>query len=280
MRLGGPVFTESQDPEVLAQAHIAAGYRAAYCPSFLHPDDHERISAFKRVYAAHDLVISEVGAWCNPMTRDPVEAEKNISYIAGKLALADEIGARCCVNIVGTWYENNWYGPCADNFTEDFFAHAVDVSRSIIDRVKPKSTKMTFELMPFSFLDSPKEYLRFLSALDRPAAGIHFDPANCISSPRLFYDNAAFFEESFRLFGPDVLSIHLKDIQLRPEPFCPMFDEVPIGTGGLDYVTLLRLIGRLPADTPAMLEHLPDEISYRKAASAVKDFARKADIPI
>ncbi len=278
MRLGGPVFIESQDPEVLAKAHVIAGYRAAYCPSFLKPDDQDRIAAFKRIYAAHDLIISEVGAWCNPMSRDPEEAEKNISYVAGQLALADEIGARCCVNIVGSWYENNWYGPCAENYSEDFFAYAVDVSRRIIDRVNPKRTKMTFELMPFSFLDSPSEYLRFLKALDRPAAGIHFDPANCILSPRLFYDNAAFFEESFRLFGNDIESIHLKDIALRPDPFCTVFDEVPIGTGGLDYVTLLRLISRLPADTPAMLEHLPDETTYRKAATAVRNFARKADI--
>ncbi len=57
--------------------------------------------------------------------------------------------------------------------------------------------------------------------------GIHFDPANCIFIARLFYDNAAFFEESFRLFGNEIESIHLKDIALRPDPFCTVFDEVP-----------------------------------------------------
>ena len=278
MRLGGPVFVDSKDPEVLAAAHVAAGYRAAYCPKFLEQGDHDLIAAFRHVYAAHDLVISEVGAWCNPLTLDPAEAEKNISYVAGKLALADEIGARCCVNIVGSWYDKNWYGPCAANYSDDFFAHAVDVSRQIIDRVKPTRTRMTFELMPFSFLDSPSEYLRFLKALDRPAAGVHFDPANCIWSPRLLYGSAAFFEESFRLFGDDISSIHLKDIHLRPDPFSAMFDEVPIGTGELDYVHLIRLIGKLPADTPAMLEHLPDEPAFSKAADAVRGFAKKAGV--
>jgi sugar phosphate isomerase/epimerase len=278
MRLGGPVFVDSKDPEVLAAAHATAGYRAAYCPAFLDLTDHSLIDSFRRIYAAHDLVISEVGAWCNPLTLDPAEAEKNISYVAGRLAVADEIGARCCVNIVGSWYEKNWYGPCATNYSDDFFAHAVDVSRQIIDRVKPIRTRMTFELMPFSFLDSPSEYLRFLKALDRPAAGVHFDPANCIWSPRLLFGNVAFFEESFRLFGDDIVSIHLKDIHLRPEPFSAMFDEVPIGTGEIDYAHLIRLIGKLPVDTPAMLEHLPDEASFQRAAAAVRRFAHEAGV--
>lgn len=280
MRFGGPVFVESQDPEEIALAHVKEGYRAAYCPKFLKQADTDQVAAVRRAFAARDIVISEVGAWCNPLSLDVAEAEKNIGYIAERLALADDIGARCCVNIVGTWYEKNWYGPCAANFGEAFFAHAVDVSRRIIDLVKPRRTKMTFELMPFSFLDSAAEYVRFLKAVDRPAAGFHFDPINCINSPRVYFDNAAFFKESFRLLGPEIVSIHLKDIYLKPEPFSAMLDEVPIGTGGIDYVALMRQIGKLPADTPAMLEHLPDEKAFQDAAVAVRRFARMAGVEI
>ena len=32
VRLGGPIFEKSDDPELLARAHRAKGYRAAYCP--------------------------------------------------------------------------------------------------------------------------------------------------------------------------------------------------------------------------------------------------------
>jgi sugar phosphate isomerase/epimerase len=278
VRFGGPVFIVTEDPEVIAEAHVIAGYRAAYCPKYLHQGKGDQINAARRAFAAKDIMISEVGAWCNPLSLDQAESEKNINYVARQLALADDLGARCCVNIVGSWYEKNWYGPCASNFGEDFFAYAVDVSRRIIDMVKPKKTKMAFEMMPFSFLDSPQEYVRFLHAIDRPAAGIHFDPANCINSPRLYFGNAVFFEESFRLLGDDIASIHLKDIYLKPEPFSTMLEEVPIGTGGLDFIALLRLIGSLPSDTPAMLEHLPDEETYRKAAAAIRAFAKDAGI--
>jgi sugar phosphate isomerase/epimerase len=182
---------------------------------------------------------------------------------------------------VGTWYEDNWYGPCPENFTEDFFAYAVEVSRKIIDAVKPVRTKMTFELMPFVFLDSPAEYMRFLRALERPSAGIHFDPVNCINSPRLFYGNAAFFEESFRLFGNGIISIHLKDISLRPDPLSTMFDEVLIGEGGLDYIKLLQLIDSTqPGDIPVLLEHLHGEAVYDRAAASLRNLAVKAGVAI
>lgn len=32
IRLGGPIFDPPSDPEEVARAHLASGYRAAYCP--------------------------------------------------------------------------------------------------------------------------------------------------------------------------------------------------------------------------------------------------------
>ncbi len=280
MRIGGPVFVRSEDPEELVRAHHKKGYRAGLCPDFLKLEDTRQIAAVRETFAAGDIVIAEVGAWCNPLTLHADEARKNIDYVAGRLALADEVDAKCCVNIVGTWSEANWYGPDAKNYSADFFDHAVDVSRQIIDQVNPKRTQMTFELMPYSFLDSASEYMRFLKALDRPAAGVHFDPVNCISSARLYYNSTAFFKDCFAIFGDDIASIHLKDIKIRSEPFSVMFDEVPIGTGQIDYVALMNMLAKLPEDTPVLLEHLPDEAAYDKAAGVVRASAEKAGVSL
>ena len=276
MRLGAPVFTNQGDPETFALAHVKKGYTAAYCPDGLKAGQTENIRRYRDALARHNVTLAEVGVWCNPLSKDEAEAKKNVAYTIERLALAEELGAKCCVNIIGTWDDRCWYGPCAANFSKDFFDHAVSVSRKIIDAVKPKNTKMTFEVMPFSFLDSAREYVRFLDALDREGAGVHFDPINCINSPRLFYDNAAVFAEAFRLLGDKIDSIHLKDLAIRPDPPSVMFDEVLPGTGGIDYVALMREIGKLSPDLPVMLEHLPDEASYDKAAQAVRGFAAKA----
>ena len=279
MRLGGPVFYEGNDPEEYAIAHVKKGFKAAYCPPGIDSGKTDEIVRYRQALDKHDIVLAEVGIWNNPLSRDEETAKKAFEYAVSRLALADELGAKCCVNVVGTWYEGNWYGPCPENYTDDFFAYAVEVSRKIIDAVKPVHTKMTFELMPFVFLDSPAEYMRFLKALDRPSAGIHFDPANCMYSPRLLYHNTEFFEEAFTCFNNRIISIHLKDVNLRPDPLSVQIDEVPIGEGRLDYKRLLQLINfRLPRDTPAMLEHLPDEAAYDKAAATARNLAARAGV--
>ena len=50
------------------------------------------------------------------------------------------------------------------------------------------------------------------------------------------------------------------------------FEEVLIGEGNIDYFTLLAEIKKLPADIPAMLEHLETEEEYDRAAAAVRKF--------
>jgi len=281
MRLGGPVFIQTNNPEEYALAHVKKGFKAGIFPKNILIEKSDDISKFRQAIEKHDIVLAEVGVWNNPLSRDKDAAKKAFDYAVLRLALADELGSKCCVNIVGSWYDGNWYGPCPENYSDDFFAYAVEVSRKIIDAVNPVRTKMTFELMPFVFLDSPSEYMRFLKALDRKSAGVHFDPANCIYSPRLLYGSTAFFEEAFRIFKNDVVSIHLKDINLRPDPYSVMLDEVPIGQGKMDYIRLLQLIdSNLPRDTPVILEHLPDEASYDKATAAVKDLTHRAGVKL
>ncbi len=48
------------------------------------------------------IIIAEVGAWSNPMSTDPEEARAALAKCQTQLALAEEIGARCCVNISGS----------------------------------------------------------------------------------------------------------------------------------------------------------------------------------
>jgi len=281
MRLGGPVSYGEGDFEAYAFGHLKKGYKAAYAPGGISAGQTAEINKYKEVMKKHDIVTAEVGTWCNPLSRDEGEAKKNVDFIIERLALADELEACVCVNIIGTWHETHWFAPCADNFSQEFFDAAVEVYRKIIDAVKPTRTKMSFEIMPYCFLDSAREYERFVRAVDRKAAGVHFDPINCINNPRDFFDNAQFFAEAFDIFARlGVGSMHLKDLAIRNEPPSVMFDEVRIGAGGVDYVSLMRQMNKLPADTPAMLEHLESEDEYDLAAEVVRNCAARAGTKI
>jgi len=203
MRLGGPVFVEGKDPEAYVAAHVQKGYRAAYCPGWINADtDPEICAAFRAALARHDLVLAEVGIWQNVLSHNRDEARAAMEYSVRRLQTAEELDARCAVNIVGSWCTTHWDGPHESHYSRDFFDAAVEAARKVIDAVKPKRTKMTFEVMPCQFIDSAAEYMRFLKAVDREAAGVHLDPANSIANPRILYGNGDFLPERVRDFRP------------------------------------------------------------------------------
>lgn len=279
MRLGGPVFYEGEDPEEFVRIHTLKGYRAALCPQNLKAGQTQKIQAYRAAAVRKDLIYAEVGAWCNPLSEDPKEAGQARERIIERLSLAEELGARACVNVIGTRCPDNWYGPDEKNYSEDFFAEAVSVYRSVIDAVRPKRTRMTFEMMPYSFLDCAQEYLRFLKALDRPEAGVHLDLVNCINSPRRYFANREWITETFRIFaGVPICSVHLKDIRLECQPVSTVFTEVPIGEGAVHFPTLLKELAKLPEDTPVLLEHLREERAYDLAAARVRAYLKEIEI--
>jgi len=277
VRLGGPVFDKCETPEAWVAALRALGYSAAYCPVGIEADEQVMI-AFADAAAKADLVIAEVGAWSNPMSRDKDVREKAIAHCRRQLALADMVGARCCVNISGSRGEQ-WDGPDPDNLTEETFDLIVETTRSIIDAVKPTRTYYALETMPWMYPDSPESYERLIKAIERERFAVHLDPVNLVCSPQRYFNNAALIRECFRLLGPYVKSCHGKDILLQ-KTLMTHLDEVRPGLGGLDYGVYLRELELLGPDTPLMLEHLPNAEEYAEAANHVRTVAQKAGVVI
>ena len=56
MRLGAPVFVNTDDPLELAKAHKAEGYRAAYCPKVTLKET-ERIREIETAFVAEGVVV-------------------------------------------------------------------------------------------------------------------------------------------------------------------------------------------------------------------------------
>ncbi len=263
IRLGAPIFTRDKEPEALAKAHRALGYRAAYCPS-VSLKDPDRIRAITEAYAKHDVVIAEVGRWCNLLDADAKKRKKNLDRVTEGLALAEAIDARCCVDIAGSFNEEVWYGPHPDNLSERFFDAAVENARKIIDAVKPKRAKFCYEMMGWALPDSADSYLRMLKAVDRDAFAVHLDPCNLINSPKKFYNNTALINECFDKLGQWIVSCHAKDLTWDIE-MNVHFREVCPGTGSLDYGTFLKRLATLPHEAPLMVEHLKDAEEYGQA---------------
>ena len=257
MRLGVSLDFKSDDPELIARSYLAAGYSAAGCPP-LSLDQPERIKAMREAFSRHDLCLAEVGVWNNMLDPDPSKRAENLAVNIQKMALAEEIGARCCVNIAGSFNPDIWDGPHPHNLSDEAFELTVENVRKILDAVKPRRSFFTLETMPWVIPDSPDSYLELIQAVDHPRFAVHLDPVNMINCPARCYGNAAFLRECFAKLGKWIVSCHGKDIQMSDQ-LTVHLQEVRPGLGSLDYLTFLTELDRLPGDVPLILEHLPAE---------------------
>jgi sugar phosphate isomerase/epimerase len=278
LRLGGPVFVKTEDPEELAEAHRQLGYRAAYGPK-VELNDSARIRAIASAFARRDVVIAEVGRWVNLLESDPTKRKQNLKVVTDGLALAEEVGALGCVDIAGSFNPTVWYGPHPENLSERFFDAAVENARNIIDAVKPKRAKFSYEMMGWALPDSPDSCLKMLKAVDRPAFAVHLDPCNLVNSPSRFYRNTDLLNECFDKLGAWIVSCHAKDLTWEVE-MNVHFREVRPGAGSIDYPTYLRRLSSLPHRPPLMLEHLPNAEEYDKARLYLFDLGEKIGVSL
>ncbi len=269
MRLGAPIRNTNSPEEWIAELR-SKGYRAAYCPLDESAPD-SLIAEYRQAAREHDIVIAEVGIWNNMLAPDPELRARNVEMSIRRLALADRIGARCCVNVAGNPQSDaQWdrYFPGYDSdATYELVARAV---QQIIDAAAPQSACFSLECMQWMIPDSTESYARLIELIDRPRFGVHLDLVNLVNSPARYEHNAELAREFTARLGGRLLSCHIKDVTLRLERALVHIDETPAGTGGLDYAALLSALDALEPDLPVMLEHLPDLASYDAAAAHVR----------
>lgn len=271
IRMGAPVFLKTDDPVALAREHRRLGYSAAYVPA-AEVGDRERCKAIEAAFKEADVVLAEVGAWKNMLAEDPVERKQNFDYVVDRMALAEAVGARCCVTIAGSYNPTVWYGPHPKNFSFQFFDETVENCRKVIDAVKPVRSKFAIEMMGWCIPSDQEDYLRLIQAVDRAAFGVHLDICNGINSPQRYYNNAAFTKSCFRVLGRWVTSCHAKDLTWPPEMNLHFVETVP-GRGDFDYAPYLTGLAQLPQQPPLMLEHLKTPEEYEEGAAHIRKVA-------
>jgi sugar phosphate isomerase/epimerase len=295
IRFGGPIFDSSntnaagageshgaatRDPVALAKAHRRKGFTAAYAPQ-VDLRDSAGIRAVRDAFAREEVLIAEVGYWDNLVDLDPASRTRNRQSMVEELALAEELGARCAVDIFGSYCSGNGNSQhAAKNFSDEAFDEAVTMARYFIDAVKPKTAFFAYEIFPFSVVDSVEEICRLLKAVDRKQFGVHLDPVNLINQPRAYWSSGKLIKECVRLFGDRIVAAHAKDIKMKEPAISVILEEVPAGQGNLDIATFLRELHQLPQTVPLMLEHLSSEQEYDLAADHYRTIAKQEGISL
>lgn len=283
IRFGGPVFVDSevaQDPVALAQAHTAKGYTAAYAPPVTLQDS-DRVRAYRQAFEDAGVMIAEVGYWGNLRDTDPATRAGNRQAMLEALALAEELGARCAVDVFGSSCHGGIGAEhTAQDFSAEAFEAAVEMARYFLDSVRPRTAYFCYEIFPFNVVDSAAEIDRLIRAVDRPQFGVHLDLVNLINCPRAYWNSGEIMRECVARFGDRIVACHVKDVKLRDGTISVMLEEVPAGQGGIDFATFIRETQALPQEVPFMLEHLDGEEEYDSAAAHIRAVAQSVGVVI
>jgi sugar phosphate isomerase/epimerase len=223
-----------------------------------------------------------VAAWVNPLDPRPEERLRNLNAIMEALTVADELGAVCCPTVAGSFDTANELAPHVaphpDNFTERAFDAVVQWVREVLEMVKPRRAKLTLEMSPWTVLDGPEVYLRFLKAIAHRGLAVHLDPANAVRDAHLYFATTDLVNRCFDLLGPWIVSCHAKDVLQDPYPATVALREVIPGNGILDYRTILRRIEQVSPATPLIIEHLAHEEEYGQAAGFIRGVANEIGV--
>ena len=280
MLLGGTIAGHWASPEEWEALLVRSRFKAVTAPFDCRTPKGE-IDAYREICDRRGAVIAEVGVWKNLFDPDPSRAAEALDYAMAQLALADEAGVACCVNIAGTASAAGWDAADRSNFTDETYARIVESVRRIIDGVRPRRAFYCLEPMPWMVPDGPDEYLQLIRDVDRPQFAAHMDFVNMINCPRRYLASEAFIDECFEKLAPYVKSTHIKDTRMHPTRLTAILEECSPGEGTLDCGEVLRIIDRrLPADAPVLLEHMTTFEEYAAAYDYVAAAAARAGVSV
>lgn len=264
MRLGVSTDFNSDSPEKWIENLKKAGCSCAVFPVDSNEDE-KVIDSYAEAARQNNILIAEVGIWRNALSQDAEERRRNLEYSIGQLRMADRIGARCCVNVAGS-FGKRWDGGYKENYSAEAWKQTVDMVRTIIDEVRPQNTYFSLEPMPWMIPDSPEMYLKLLEEVDREHFAVHMDIINMINTPQRYFFHDEFLMKTFSILGSRIRSCHLKDIRLLDE-YTFRLEECACGKGTFNLKKYVELASAISPDMPMIIEHLHSDEEYFESAA-------------
>ena len=139
-----------------------------------------------------------------------------------------------------------------------------DVWRRLVDGAGMAATEAERVGMDLAFhpvncgpLDTPEQLRRLLDDVASPRVKVILDPVN-MTTQRNVFSITDLLNQMFDLLGAETVAAHAKDVYFDDRHLITKIDEVPLGTGKMDYETYLRRFAELDDSAVFCIEHFRD----------------------
>ena len=276
MKLGIAETLEHRSAKEWAEKHSGIGLSAVVFPVDC-KSDKQKILDYKKAADDYGLVIAEVGAWCNLLDKNPQKAKDNLEFSMRTMEMADEIGAKCVVNISGSLSKEYWDGGDRENYLQETFDKVVSIIRKIIS--VSNKCPFTLEPMPWMIPYDAENYLKIIQAVNDVRFAVHMDAVNMIYSPKKYFFQKEVLSDIFDKLGNRIVSAHLKDFRLSNRLTFRLEECAPL-EGGFETAFYLHGLEKLNSDMPVIIEHLEKDEEYLLAIDKIKRLCEQEKVII
>lgn len=233
-------------------------------------------------YRAAGLHVVQVGCYRNLIAVDEAVRAAAIRDVRRALELAGAVGVPNVICGGGHRHptdRSDNAGVHSENWTDRALDILVESCQEIVSHASPSAATLCLEPWVITSLSSPSRLEQVVRRVNHPKLAIELDPVNLMTIER-YADTGRFLTECFERLGETIRLVHAKDSLLKPRPYSYHMSEAVPGDGNLDYLTLLRLMQRLPNETPLLVEHLPDEETIGRACTYIRGVARQLSLTL
>jgi sugar phosphate isomerase/epimerase len=234
----------------------------------------ERVEHVKKTYSDQNMPIMQVwGPYPCIISPDEsirkagVEGARDLVKMAVKLGIRESGVRPTSLNPRGDWF------PHRDNYkpeTEDRLVKSlVEISQTAEDN----DVDIVLETHITTTLNSAQAIRRVIERTGSKHLKLNLDPCNFVGDLQTAYNPAPMINELFDVLGEYISTVHVKDYYLG-EHFVVHISEAVVGTGIMDFDTVLRRAQQANPDGYVVIEHLPTNLiplAKRTLTQKIKD---------
>ena len=181
-----------------------------------------------------------------------------IAQVREIVKLAAKLGVSAGVRPTSLSPSGDW-SPHPDNFSDASEENFVTSLNEIVKTARDEGVRIILEFHLTTVLNTPQRIRRVIERTDPRCVRVNLDPCNLIGDLQTAYHPAQIIHALFDELRPYVDTVHVKDYYLE-DRFVLHVAETVIGTGLMDFETVLKCAYQNAPNGYVVIEHLPKNL--------------------
>ncbi len=179
-----------------------------------------------------------------------VEGARDLVRLCAKIGVPESGVRPTSMNPRGDWW------PHPDNYKPETEERLFKSLMEILETGEELGIDIVLETHVTTTLNTAERIRRMIERTGSKRLKINLDPCNFVGDLQIACNPAPMIHEIFDLLGEYIATVHLKDYYTE-DRFTVHIAETVIGTGMMDFDTILKRVQQVKPDGYVVIEHLP-----------------------